>query len=487
MRRGPLAQSYPAAATLVVCSLIPYLALTAAVFPLAPEIGRSVGLSAGTLYVTIAVSTGAYAMGTVLAVQFAVHLRPRRMLVAYEAIFVAASLLTAWAPTAGVFMGGFIAQGLCTSLMLIAAVPPLVTSWPAEKMPVTGGIMNLCIFGAVAAGPTLGAVEASGGSWRPLFWGVSAIAVTALAFSLLTFEDDPPVAPDSPWDLVAVGLAVAGCAAAFFGAGELQATGSAGVGSVVPLVGGFAAVVALVVYEYRLRNPLMPVRAAATTAPVTGLTIALTASAAAFGVMVLLMEALQRTGTSLRTGLVFLPEFVAAIAVAGLFGVLFRTRYTPVLALGGLLAVAGAAALAVVAVPDGGWLAAAATGVLGLGVAASVSPGLFMAGFSLRSHQLQRVFAMIELMRGVTAFLVAPILVFLAGILGSGPAAGVRDALWICVGIAAVGFVGAVLLHLTGSRGLQAPDLERWQGQGEQAWESPPLLARVRQVEEVGD
>jgi predicted MFS family arabinose efflux permease len=124
VRRGPLADSYPGAAALVVCSLIPYLALTAAVFPLAHVLAASLGLSLSTLYITISVSTGGYAMGTVLALQFAVHLPARRMLVVYEVIFFLAAVLTAWAPTGGVFIGGFIVLGLCTSLMLIAAVPP---------------------------------------------------------------------------------------------------------------------------------------------------------------------------------------------------------------------------------------------------------------------------------------------------------------------------------------------------------------------------
>ena len=50
--------------------------------------------------------------------------------------------------------------------------------------------------------------------------------------------------------------------------------------------------------------------------------------------------------------------------------------------------------------PGASPLIAGVAGMLGLGVAASVSPALFMAGFSLPSKLLQRVFALIELMRG---------------------------------------------------------------------------------------
>ncbi len=477
---GPLSKSYPGAVALVVFSLIPYLALTAAVFPLLDLISKSTGLTTQTLDITIALSTGAYAVGTVLAVQFAVHLRARRMLVLCEALFVVASVLAAWAPDGAVFVGAFIMQGFCTSLMLIAAVPPLITRWPARKMPLTGLIMNLCIFGAVAVGPTLGAAQLAGTSWRPLFWGVAGLSVLALLFSLLTFEDDSAQDLEAPWDLAALALAVLGCGAAFFGAGRLQATSSVGPGSLVPLIAGLAMIVILVVVEYRMRNPLMPVQAAATTLPVTGIFIALTASASAFGIMELLLESLKTSSTPTQTALYFLPEFFAAVLVAGVFGALFRTRYTPVLALAGLATIAVSAALLLATLPHAGPMVPAAAGLLGLGVAASVSPALFMAGFSMRSPQLQRVFAMIELMRGVTAFLVAPVLIFLASVLGASAAAGIDGSLWICLGIAAVGFLGGLALYLTGRRGLHVPDIDRWQESDEPAWDSPPLFDRWR-------
>jgi hypothetical protein len=53
---------------------------------------------------------------------------------------------------------------------------------------------------------------------------------------------------------------------------------------------------------------------------------------------------------------------------------------------------------------------AVGAGLIGFGVGASVSPALFITGFSLRSAQIQRIFALVELLRGVTAFLAAPIL-----------------------------------------------------------------------------
>jgi MFS family permease len=467
-RRGPLADSYPAAVALVVCALVPFLALTAALTPLVELVGKDLRLGKSALELTTGMSDAAYAFGTVLAVQFAQHLPARRMLILYVSLFVACAFLAAWAPTRGVFVGALVCEGLCTSLMLIAAVPPLVTGFGADKMVWTGAIMNLCIFGAVAAGPAIGELAASWKSWRTLFWAVAAVSVLALVFACLTYEDEDPHDTSAPWDWVAVALGAVGCVAAFFGAARLESTRSVTVEALVPLVAGIALVVILVVYQYRRKNALMPVRELATTLPVFGILIALCASASAFGLMDMALTALAKARPS-HAALLLLPELGAALATAALFGALFRSRYMPVLALSGLVLVCAAAAV-LTGIADGGdarVLAGAA--LVGLGVGASVSPALFIAGFSLRSENIQRVFALIELLRGVGAFLFAPVLLFVVGL------ASLRVGAWICLGLAAAGTLGAIALFARKGARLQKPDLESWQEGGEPAWKSPPL------------
>jgi MFS family permease len=483
MRSGPLANSYPAAVALVVLALAPFLMLTAAVLPLAKTIAPDVGLSPAGFDLTVVMSDAAYAFGTVLAVQFAQHLRQRRMLLGYVTLFVVASVLTAAASSELIFVIGFVVQGLCTSLMLIAAVPPLVTGWSANKMPGTAMIMNLCIFGAVAVGPTLGAWQASVHHWRPLFWVVAGLGVLAWAFALLTFKDDERADAEAPWDVVAIVLAGAGCAAGFYGAGRLQGSSAASSRPITALVVGVLLVVLLVVYQYRTDRPLMPVRQLATTYPVTGLVIALFGSAAAFGLMELILTALQSTRSPTQVALLFVPEFVAALATAAVFALVFRTRFIPALPFAGLALLAVGAALSTVVVTGGSdALVCVTTALIGLGVGASVSPALFLAGFSLRSSQIQRVFALIELLRGVTAFLVAPVLVFAVAQIGATSPTAIRDGVWICLAITVIGAATALSVFLTGGGRLQAPDLERWQGDGEAAWETPRLLATRRPV-----
>jgi MFS family permease len=478
--RGPLADSYPAAVALVVFALIPYLALSAAINPLLPILSKSLPLSRQALELTNGMANAAYAFGTVMAVQFAVHRPGRRMLLLYATLFVIGSVLAATAFTPGFFIVGHVLQGLTTSLMLIAAVPPLVIGWPTSKMPWTGFVMNLCIFGAVALGPVIGGVQAGAGDWRPLFWIVAGFGGLALLFALLTFEDQGPQDPDAPRDWVALVLAGGGAAAAFFGASELLTHRMLDVIVFVPLVVGVAMIVALVVYEYRAEEPLMPVRQLATTFPVAGITVAMCAGAASVGVITLVQTALQDKTSPTHLAMLFWPEFGAAVASAVLFGLLFRTRFVPLVALAGMvmLAAGGVVLSGVAHGPEA--LVVIGSGLVGLGVGASVSPALFITGFSLRSAQIQRVFALVELLRGVAAFLAAPLLLHLAMTASDKLSEGIRTAVWVCVGIAVGGAIFAVVVAILGRARLQRPDLERWEDGEQPAWDSPRLAAGLR-------
>ena len=95
MRQGPLAGRYPAVAAMVTLALIPYLALSAAFDPLVPIISEQLHMSAQALSLSSGLGNAAYAVGTVLAVQFAQHLPQRRMMLLYAVLLVVGSVLSA--------------------------------------------------------------------------------------------------------------------------------------------------------------------------------------------------------------------------------------------------------------------------------------------------------------------------------------------------------------------------------------------------------
>jgi MFS family permease len=480
--RGPLADSYPAAAVMVVCALVPYLVLTTAITPLEQVLQKDLGLSSQSLQLTGGMANAAYSFGTVLAVQLTLKLPVRRLLLLFASLFLVGTLLAAWAPTSGLFIAGRVTQGLTTGLMLIAAVPPLVIGWPKEKMPITAVVMNMGIFGAVAAGPIVGGLFAGAKEWRWLFWAMAIVGAVTVLFVLLTFEDQEPQGDeDSPIDIVGLSCAGFGCAATFFGASEL--TTHALLSSIVfiPLVAGILLIVAAVLWEYHTPRPLMPMRKLAHTIPVAGILTAMVAGAVSVALVDLALTALQGKGaTPAHSALLFLPEIGGVLVAAAVFGAVFLTRFIPVLAFGGLLVLAGGAVVLTGSATGSDGLVLVGSGCIGIGAGASVSPALFMTGFSLENRLLPPVFAMVELLRGVAAFMTGPVLLHVAMTTGAKPELGLRNATWAAFGIAAVGACLVALVWAIGRARLQKPDVESWlEGEGP-AVDSPPLAAALR-------
>jgi MFS family permease len=482
-RRGPLADRYGAAVALVLCALVPYLALTSAVTPLLKVLSAQVHLSMQALQLTTGMANAAYAFGTVVSVQVAVHYRQRRMLVFYAAMFTLSSVMTATAITPGLFIAGHVLQGLFTSMMLIAAAPALVTGWGSRRLPFAATVMNLGVFGAVAAGPVIGGAQAQAHGWRPLFYMVVGVGALAFLLALLTFEDQPPQDPDAPRDWIAMLLAGFGCSAAFFGASELTTHRMLDLVVFAPLMSGIGLLVILLVHEYVITDPLMPVRKLATTLPVAGILIAMTAGAVSVAAVQLTQTAFAMRGSPAHTGMLFWSELGAAAFTALLFGALVRTRYIPVLALSGMAALAGGVVVLTGAATGPDTLVIVGSGLVGLGVGASVAPALFASGFSLRSTELPRVFALIELLRGVAAFLCAPVLAHLAVTTGSSASAGTRTALWVGFAIAVAGGALALYVLILGRFPLRRPGLEAWERGEEPALHSPRLAEAIRVAE----
>jgi MFS family permease len=481
MRQGPLAGRYPAVATMVMCGLIPYLALSAALTPLTPIISKQLHMSLQTMSLALGLGNAAYATGTVLAVQFAQHLPQRRMMVIYAVMLVTGSVLAASAQDGGMFIAGHVLQGLATSLLLIAAVPPLAIGYPPHRIRDTVVILNMCIFGAVALGPFIGGVQAEANAWRPLFWIIAGISVAALLMTLLTFEDSPPANPDSPRDLAAVALAAGGCVAAFFGASQLTTHTFSDPITIVPLLGGLALIVALIIYQYRAKLPLLTIRMILTSSiPVAGVAVALFAAAAAVSATALTGGVLIGHYSPVHIGVLYLPEVGGAIISAVAFGLVIRRRSIHFLPLVGMISLAAGIAVFRIEVPSSEALTLVGSGLTGIGLGATVAPALFVAGFSLPAAALQRVFAIVELLRAVAAFLVAPIFVYFAARASGGLDAGTATALWVGLALALVGGgVGAAIYALSGTRPV-APDVEGFLSGSGPAWYSPPILERLR-------
>jgi nucleotide-binding universal stress UspA family protein/MFS family permease len=481
MRQGPLAGRYPAVAAMVTLALIPYLALSAAMDPLVPIISEQLHMSTQAMSLSSGLGNAAYAVGTVLAVQFAQHLPQRRMLLGYAVVLAVGSVLAAAAQNSGMFIGGHVLQGLATSMLLIAAAPPLTIGFPRDKLRNTAVIMNMCVFGAVALGPFIGGVQAEAHAWRPLFWIVAAIALLALVMAALTFEDAPPADPDAPRDLTAIALAAVGCTAAFVGAAQLTTHAFSDVAASVPMFGGLALIVVLIVYQFKAQRPLLTVRTMMTSAiPVAGVGVALFAAAASVAATALTANVLMQGFSPVQVGLLYLPEVGGAVVMAFVFGLVITRRAMHYLPLVGMALLAAGIVVFRFALPGNVPLALVGSALTGLALGATVAPALFVAGFSLQAASLQRVFAIIELLRAVAAFMVAPILAHVADALPGDLNAGTGVTLWIGLGLSIGGALFGVAIYVLSGARPQKPDLDKFLDGESPAWYSPPLLARLR-------
>jgi nucleotide-binding universal stress UspA family protein len=164
------------------------------------------------------------------------------------------------------------------------------------------------------------------------------------------------------------------------------------------------------------------------------------------------------------------------------FGFVITRRAMHYLPLVGMALLAAGIVVFWFALPGNVPLVLIASGLTGLALGATVAPALFVAGFSLQSASLQRVFAIIELLRAVAAFMVAPILAHVADALPGDLAAGTGVTLLIGLGLSIGGALFGVAIYVLSGARPQKPDLDEFLDGESPAWYSPPLLARLRRV-----
>jgi hypothetical protein len=151
-----------------------------------------------------------------------------------------------------------------------------------------------------------------------------------------------------------------------------------------------------------------------------------------------------------------------------------------------MVALAAGITVFLIEVPSSQTLTLVGSGLTGLGLGATVAPALFVAGFSLAAANLQRVFAIVELLRAVAAFMIAPIFAYMAATVSTNLDTGTSIALWIGLALAIGGaLVGVAIYVLSGARP-QKPDLDGFLAGPRPAWYSPPLLDAVRSRSTIG-
>lgn len=481
-----LEKKYAPTVISALLALLPYLFTTSASALYAKQLASDLHTEQGAMEFVSALSTAAYAFGALAAGDLINRFNQRHLFLVFSGLLGVAWLLSAVAHGIILYGAGQVLAGLVTGMLLVVALPPTIQNFPTARVPLTAAFINMGLFGGIAAGPLIGGATAALEAWRTVYLVFAGLGVATLALGAITLPDEPAKNPDLPLDITALLLAL-GCTFLLFGAtGVVGGVGFTSPKFLVPLTVGLVCFVALLLVEYHKEEPLAPIAKMCNTWPIFGTVIA-TVGGGVFVTLTRLLTERRLTGLGappLNVGMAFWPTLAGALIAAVVLGLLFRSRYLPVLIGTGMLALIAAAVLLMApnaASDKPSYLAAAA--LLGIGAGATVSPGLFMAGFSLPSKSLGRIISLVELVRSVGDFLLAPLLLQVAkgapGVTTVG-APGMGKAVAITLGIAIVGSIACMVLLAGARTGLPKPDLEEWLDNDGTALDSPPLLAAWR-------
>lgn len=325
---------------LLVCSAVFMLLLDVTVVTVAlPEIRADLDASFAEVQWVIDAYTLALATVLLAAASLGDLRGRRRVFLGGTALFTFASALCALAPSAIALDLARAVQGLGGAAMLATALPLIGAAFPGPERAGAIGAFAATIGAAVAIGPLVGGAITEVASWHWIFivnLPVGA-AVLVLGSRRLAESADPR---GQRIDLSGMALLSVGLFGLVFAIVRGNGEGWTSPSIVVALVAGFAFLVAFVVVESRVAQPMVDLRLFAIKAFSAATLAVLALGAGLFGLFLVLSIYLATAldQGSLTVGLQFLPLTFVTFVAAGVAGRQLAHRVPPILMLGGGLA-----------------------------------------------------------------------------------------------------------------------------------------------------
>jgi EmrB/QacA subfamily drug resistance transporter len=377
----------------------------------------------------------------------------RRVFALGIAIFTVASAAAALSPSVAALIAARALQGAGAAIVTPLTLTLISEAFPTEKRGLAIGLWGGIAGLAVAAGPVVGGAVAGGISWQWIFWLNVPVGLVVIPLAVSRLSES--FGPRPELDLVGLGLAGAGALGMTWGIVRADATAWGSAEVVASLVGGLALVAAFVAWERRAPSPMMPVALFSDRGFATANAVSFLMLAALFGVLFLMAQFLQTAlgHSPLEAGVRLLPWTAAPVVIAPLAGALAdRFGNRPFMALGLALQAIGLGWVALIAEPGMGYgqLGIALT-VAGVGIsmcfptvanAVMGSVPLSQAGVASGTN------SMVRELGGVLGIAVLASVFAREGVYESPQAFvdGFAQALWVGVGLSAVGAVAAILV-----------------------------------------
>lgn len=268
----------------------------------------------------------------------------RKILIVVLVLLLVGTVLAAIAPSLGVLVVARALQGAAGAVMPLS-IGIVRDELPEERVSVTIGLLS-AIFGIgagvgiVAAGPIVENL-----SWHWLFWLPAVLVAIALVGAIVGIPESPVRTPGR-LDLVGTAVLSTGLVAVLLGISDGQSWGWGDPKTVGLLVLGAVALVAFVLVELRVDQPLIDVRLFSQRGVWTAHVVALAFGFVMFGTFVLVPTLLQlptQLGYGFgkdvsQAGLFLLPTVVMMVVAGPVAGMLVRRSGPRIpMVLGGVL------------------------------------------------------------------------------------------------------------------------------------------------------
>lgn len=336
-----------------------------------PHIEIDLDLSREALTWTVSAYTLAFGGLMLLGGRIADLIGPKRVVLSGLLIFTAASLVTGFAESAPLLLGGRVAQGVGAALLSPAALSLVVTLFAGEERNKALGVWSALGGGGAALGVLLGGVLTAGPGWAWVFFINVPIGLVILVGLARMLPDQRPAAGSANLDILGALLVTASSTALIY------ALITAGEHGWLSATTGWLTLLAAIGYltfaarQKTARSPLMNLALLGRRPVATGTFLITIATALMIAVFFLGTFYFQnaRGYNALQTGLLFLPVALATMLGANLTGRILARLGVRLLAVAGLVIAAigmavPALSMSPVTVTLGVTIAAAGTGAL---------------------------------------------------------------------------------------------------------------------------
>jgi len=314
-----------------------------------PSIGRALRFAPADLQWVVSAYVLVSGGLTLLGGRASDLLGRRRMFLAGLGLFTAASLASGLAPDAGALIGTRAAQGLGAALLTPAALAVITSVYSGAQRAIA-----LSVWGALAAGGSAAGLLAGGAittwlSWRWVFLINVPVGVIAavLALHLVPASASGTGVRRGRLDPAGALLPVAGLGAALYAITSAARYGWGSARTLSLLALAVLLLIAFVLVERRVAEPLVPERVLRSRSLDTGALVMLTGTAVMIGVLFLCSLYVQTAlhASPIRAGLEFLPLMLMTGIGAHLASRFLPRTGSRLLAVTGLAAMAAGALL----------------------------------------------------------------------------------------------------------------------------------------------